>query len=485
MAYKLYHRRWLVLAVFSLTSMMNEEIWISLSSITSIVQKYYQVNPLWINWLALIYFLFMMLLLVPSSYFLTKVGLRCTMITGGVLNALGSCLRLIGSGRNGFVYVFVGSAVCGLGQCCLFFLPPHIAAVWFGDSERTIASSIGMLMSISGAALGFLLSTFFVSNVREYESEIGHGIWNLLIFEALASTVLFVSCVFVVKDAPPTPPSRSQELRFKGFTYDDDEEKTSPHTEIGQFNMDGTAYESETYESDLWANHSHKLYNSFETKSACDKVEYNTPSFKDSLITLFKDRQFNLLSQAYAIYSAAIISYTTILNQITINAFPGKEKEVGYMGFAAMISGLLSVVLSGVFLNKTKQFKLFSVIDFILAMISTLLLTIVLHVVKSIELAFFLYVIYGLCTYPFMSGGLEYTAEVTYPVPEGISSSIGIAFSCLYGMVLTQILGILLDNGVNIGGYIMSGLYALCFLLVFVVKAPLKRSSFDNNLDSN
>ena len=282
--YKLYHRRWLILAVFSLTSMMNEEIWISLPSITSIVQKYYQVNPLWINWLALPYFLSMVLFLAPSSYFLNRFGLRCTMVIGGMLNALGSCLRLVGSGRNGYAYLLVGSTLCSIGQCFLFFLPPHIAAEWFGDSERTIASSIGMLVSFSGAAVGFLLSTFFVSNVREYESEIGHGIRNLLMFEAVASTVLFVSCVFVVKDAPPTPPSRSQELRFKGFTYNDDEKKTSPHTEIGQNKLEASknSNTSEAGKPNSEANHYQKIYNTFETENAHDDRDYDHHNFKDS-----------------------------------------------------------------------------------------------------------------------------------------------------------------------------------------------------------
>ena len=479
--YRLYDRRWLILAVFSLTSMMNEEIWISLSTITSIVQRYYQVNPIWVNWLSLTYFLSMVLLLVPSSYFLNRFGLRCNMIFAGMFNVVGSCLRLIGSGRNGFAYVFVGSAICSIGQCCLFFLPPHIAVVWFGDSERTTASSIGMLASCSGIAVGFLLSTIFVSNLREYESEIGHGIRNLLMFEVLASTLLFLLCVVFIKDAPPTPPSRSQELRLNGFTYNDDEEETNPNTEKEQLILEGSGYkyESETGESNVGANLSHKLYTTFENETACDKVGYNTPSFKDSLLALLKDKQFNLLCQAYAIYNASIITYTTVLNQITVLTFPGREKEVGYMGFAAMSSGLLSMFLSGIFLNRTKQFKLFSVIDFILAIISTLLLTIVLHVVKSVELAFALYIIYGICSYPFISAGLEYAAEITYPLPESISSSICIALSCFYGIILTQILGTLLNNGVNIGGYIMSGLYGLGFILVFAVKAPLKRSSID------
>ena len=41
---KLYRRRWVMLSIFSLISMMNEVIWIGLGSVASVVQAYYQVS---------------------------------------------------------------------------------------------------------------------------------------------------------------------------------------------------------------------------------------------------------------------------------------------------------------------------------------------------------------------------------------------------------------------------------------------------------
>ena len=169
---------------------MNNVTWISLSSITSIVQIYYNVNPIFVECLALVYSLLMSLLLAPSSYFLNRFGLRLTVIIGEMVNALGSCTRLLGSGTNGFVLVFVGSCFCGLSHASLLFLPPHIAAVWFGEHERTVGSSIGMFISSSGIGIGFLLASFFVSEVRANESEIGYGMRNLLMFEAVTGTAL-------------------------------------------------------------------------------------------------------------------------------------------------------------------------------------------------------------------------------------------------------------------------------------------------------
>ena len=485
--YKLYFKRWLIIAVCSLSSTMNNVTWISLSSITSIVQIYYNVNPIFVECLALVYSLSMSLLLVPSSYFLNRFGLRLTVIIGGMLNALGCCTRLLGAGSNGFVFVFVGSCICGLSHAALLFLPPHVAAVWFGEHERTVASSIGMLVSSCGIGLGFLLASFFVSEVRANESEIGYGMRSLLMFEAVTSTALFIACICIVRDAPPTPPSRSQDLRSKIFGANVDDGLSTSHTKSGYMQLIETKYEEETAVTDPHFRENYNrdgFYSTYQEEEDLEKEPDNAIlSFNESLKALLRDKHYNLLCQAYAIYTGSNYAYTTVINRITVSAFPGKEKEIGYMGFASLISGLLSMILSGAFLNKTKNFKAFTLADFALAMICTAFLTIALHANASIQIAFVLYVLFGFFTYAYISAGLEYVAEITYPVPEIISTSICLLLASGYGVILTQIIGILLNNGFNVGGYIISGLYALGFLLVLAAKGLLKRTSVDESAE--
>ena len=481
--YKLYWRRWFILAMFSFTVMISNNIWISFSTITSIVKIYYHVNPIFIDWLSIVYSLFIALLLAPGSYLESRFGLRWTMVVGAFVNALGSCLRLIGAGQTMFVFVFIGSCVSGIAECFFLFLSPHIAATWFGAHERTTASAIGMLLGWSGVGLGFLTGTFFVSERQRDERDIGYGIRNLLMFEAVTSTVLFLLCVLFMKDAPPTPPSRSQEIRYQLLISDDDNTSTigtsftQDHVELSTTNNECLPDNDKDVPNQL---NCEQGYNTFERESTQERAGHTAPSFKHSLISLLKDKQSQLLCQAYAVYSGSNFTYTTVLNQITVSAFPGKEKEIGYMGFAALISGLLSMFLSGVFLNRTKRFKVFTMAVFALATIATLLLTIALHSGTSMEIAFVLHILFGFVIYPYMSAGLEYVAEVTYPIPEIISSSVCLLLSSFYAIFLTQIVGMLLNRGINIGGYIISGLYALSFMLVMMVTSPLKRSSEDS-----
>ena len=388
------------------------------------------------------------------------------------------CNGKLPAGKNGFAYVFAGSCICALAHCTLFFLPPHVAAVWFGDRERTIASSIGMMVNNSGVGVGYLLGVLFVSGRKGNEKEIGYGIRNLLMFEAITSTVLFQACVIIMKDAPPTPPSRSQEIRDMMFDVNFDEDMRKQHSRTEIMQSTPAKYER-MLEKDESQDNRGSYYVS-QGATTCGEPKHSVPSFKDSLMMLLKDRQFHLLCQAYAIYTGLRFTYTTIFNQITIFAFPGKEKEIGYMGFGVLLAGLLSIFLCGMFLSRTREYKLYSRLEFALAALSTLTLTIALHSSASLEMIFVLYVIYGLFTHPFMSLGLEYIAEITYPVPEILSSSISILLASLYSIVITQAIGVQFNNGINIGGYIISGLYALGFLCVMMAKGSLRRSSVDD-----
>ena len=226
------------------------------------------------------------------------------------------------------------------------------------------------------------------------------------------------------------------------------------------------------------------FYNPYQEEEDLDKEsDHKVLSFKESLKALLRDKDYNFLCQAYAISTGSNYAYTTVLNRITVSALPGKEKEIGYMGFASLMSGILSMILSGAFLNKTKNFKAFAIADFALAMICTLVLTIVLHTNASIQIAFVLYALFRFFTYAYISAGLEYVAEITYPVPEITSTSVCLLLSSFYAIFLTQIIGILLNSGINVGGYVISGLYALGFLLVVAAKGLLKRTSVDENTE--
>ena len=84
--------------------------------------------------------------------------------------------------------------------------------------------------------------------------------------------------------------------------------------------------------------------------------------------------------------------------------------------------------------------------------------------------------------YPYLAVGLEYIAEVMYPVKESILSFICLFLSTLYGTAFITVLGIIMNKvGTEVTGYIIVATYCLGFLCVLFVNGELKRYKVDSN----
>lgn len=457
----LYKRRWVVLAVFSLISMSNEVIWISLSSITSVVKEYYGVSYIAVNWLSMIYMLFYLFVFL-AALALDRKGLKFTIMIGAVLNGLGSCARLIGTNRDGFAMVFVGNALAALAQCFILFVPPSLAAIWFGENERATASAVGVLMNMLGVAIGFLMGGTMVPNSPDYEGVVRDGMFTTLLIQAVFCTIMVVLCLVLIHDAPQTPPSMSQKLILV--------QKRKKREEKQKGIQNNTSVDDGKYENN-------------DNHIDCSSESGEVINFRTSLKLLIKDKNFHLVAQAYGIYFGLFGAYNTTLNQMCMNHFPGREQEIGLMGFTSVILGLIGILLAGVWLDKTKRYKSISVATFLACTTSLLAFTLILVYTDNFTLVYVSFSIFGFSSYPYMTVGLEHAAEITYPIPEGITSGILLLFGNMYAIVLTFICGAIIDKGYSdTAGFLMTGLYFIGVVVVAVVEGEMKRWQADKKL---
>ena len=468
----LYKRRWVVLAVFSLISMSNEVIWISLSSITSVVKEYYGVSYIAVNWLSMIYMLFYVFVFL-AALALDREGLKFTIMIGAVLNGLGSCARLIGTNRDGFAMVFVGNASAALAQCFILFVPPSLAAVWFGENERATASALGVLMNMLGVAIGFLMGGTLVPNSPDYEGVVRDGMFTTLLVQAVFCTVMVVMCLVLIHDAPKTPPSMSQKLIL------DQKQKKQKEK---QKQKDIQKKKQKDIQNKSNFDHTDKPKSGDNPSSEGSHSGENI-NFRTSLKLLIKDKNFHLVAQAYGIYFGLFGAYNTTLNQMCMNHFPGREQEIGLMGFTSVILGLIGILLAGVWLDKTKRYKSISVATFLACTVSLLVFTFVLVYTDNFTLVYVSFSIFGFFSYPYMTVGLEHAAEITYPVPEGITSGILLLFGNMYAIILTFICGAIIDEGYSdIAGYLMTALYFVGVVVVAIMGGEMKRWQADKQL---
>ena len=94
-----YWWRWVVLAVFVLNLAVNNVTWITFGPIADVISCYYNISDFGVNSLSMLYMVIYIILMLPSSWMLSKIGLRTTVILGSFTTALGACLRLAGCGE--------------------------------------------------------------------------------------------------------------------------------------------------------------------------------------------------------------------------------------------------------------------------------------------------------------------------------------------------------------------------------------------------
>ena len=147
---KIYRRRWLMLFIFSGLSASNAFMWLQYGIISNIFVRFYDIDMLAIDWLAMIYFLSYIPLIVPVLWLLDKRGMREVVLVGAAFNCIGAWIKIGSVGPGLFVITFFGQFVCSVATVFVLGIPSRLASVWFGQGEVSTACSIG----VSGNQVG-------------------------------------------------------------------------------------------------------------------------------------------------------------------------------------------------------------------------------------------------------------------------------------------------------------------------------------------
>ncbi|CAL1538983.1 unnamed protein product [Lymnaea stagnalis] len=214
-AFKVYRQRWTILFIIAVINFTNALIWIMFSPVTDMTSKYYGISFMDVNWLSLVY----LVASIPSGFFaswmLDSMGLRASII-------LAACFNFIGSGlRNLTVFSFIpshirfplligGQVIAACGQTFIMFTPAKVAALWFGDNQRAIATTIASMSNPLGILAANILSPALVKK----EDDLKIMLW---LCSAVSLTGVILSLCFVRSSLPPTPPSPSAAAQSEPF----------------------------------------------------------------------------------------------------------------------------------------------------------------------------------------------------------------------------------------------------------------------------
>lgn len=192
---KLFWRRFAVLAVFSLYSLVNAFQWIQYSIITNIFAHFYNVSSDKIDWLSIVYMVAYVPLIFPATWLLDKKGLKLTALMGAGLNCVGAWVKCASVRPDLFGVTMTGQIICSVAQVFILGLPSRIASVWFGPKEVSTACATAVLGNQLGVAIGFLLPPVLVPNTVEDIELMGHNISVMFYGTAVVSTALFILTV--------------------------------------------------------------------------------------------------------------------------------------------------------------------------------------------------------------------------------------------------------------------------------------------------
>ncbi|XP_005813181.1 feline leukemia virus subgroup C receptor-related protein 1-like [Xiphophorus maculatus] len=425
---RLYWRRFAVLAVFSLYSLVNAFQWIHYSIITNVFAKYYGVTNDKVDWLSMVYMVAYIPLIFPATWLLDRRGLRLTALLGAGLNCAGAWLKCASVSPDRFGVTVTAQVICSVAQVFILGLPSRIASVWFGPREVSTACATAVLGNQLGTAIGFLLPPVLVPNTPEDLERTGRNISKMFYGTAAVSTGLFVLTVIVIKDKPPLPPSQAQ--------------------------------------------------------AVLPGVSLDNYSYKQSIINLIKNKAFVLLLISYGILTGSFYSVSTLLNQIILHYFQGQELNTGRIGLTLVLAGMVGSILCGLWLDHTKTYKVTTLVVYLLSFVGMLVFTFTMDL-NNIYLVFFTAGVLGFFMTGYLPLGFEFGVEITYPESEGTSSGLLNAFAQLFGIIFTLIQGWLTTAFDPLAGNVfLSAWILLGVILTALIKSELKRHNVNMATES-
>ena len=193
--FKVYKYRWIVLSAYMLIVAANQLLWITFAPITDDATKFYHVSDLLIGFLSMIFMLVYIIVSIPASWIIDKYGIRIGVGIGAVLTGVFGLTR--GMVTNNYEFLLISQIGIAIGQPFLLNAITKLAARWFPIEERATASGLGSLSMYIGILTGMLLTPFLTK---------GYGLNTMLYIYGVASIVIAVIFLLVVRERPTTPP---------------------------------------------------------------------------------------------------------------------------------------------------------------------------------------------------------------------------------------------------------------------------------------
>ncbi|XP_067004571.1 heme transporter FLVCR2 [Anabrus simplex] len=418
---RVYRRRWLILALFVLSSMSNALQWIQYSIITHIITHYYQVSADAVNWTSMVFMVVYIPLIFPGSWLLDRMGLRVTTTLGALGTCVGAWIKVLSVAPDRFWVGFLGQTIVAISQVCILSVPARLAAVWFGPHQVSSACSIGVFGNQFGIAIGFLFPPLIVKDHQDVDL-ITPELSLMFYLVAGFTTLLLVLIVIFYRAAPPVPPSPAQAAQIAAGGGD----------------------------------------------------------FFGSMKRLVMNPGYVLLLIAYGINVGVFYAISTLLSQVILSHFPNHDEDAGTIGLVIVVGGMVGSVVCGIVLDRTQRFKETTLAVYFLSLVTMAIYSFTLDC-GYISVVYVTATLLGFFMTGYLPVGFELAAELTHPEPEGTSSGLLNMAAQVFGILFTLFYSWLFElKGDLWANLAMCGTLVLGTALTAAIKANLRRQAAQN-----
>ncbi|KAI0066126.1 MFS general substrate transporter [Artomyces pyxidatus] len=199
--YRMYKRRWFGVFALFILEVVAGMSWPWFGPISNNVVRDFGFTLTEVNWLGNI----VACIYLPTTFFIPicvkRYGIRRTCDIATVALLLSAWVRYAGTAhsldkQSAYALIIIGQLLSAISQPVYQVLAPKYSEVWFDLKSRTTATMIMSIANPIGGALGQILSPAF-SSTRT----------SILVLGIISTAVC--PAVFLVFEAPPTPPTFS------------------------------------------------------------------------------------------------------------------------------------------------------------------------------------------------------------------------------------------------------------------------------------
>jgi MFS transporter, FLVCR family, MFS-domain-containing protein 7 len=411
--YRVYKRRFIGLAQLALLNIAISWDWITFAPVSDSAATFFTTTESVINW-ASTAFLFAFCVATPfTSWTLHRYGPRLAIIIAAVLTLAGNGIKYGGTQSSHFAVMMVGQLLVGLAQPFALASATSYSNLWFTPQGRTTATALISLANPFGAAIGQLISPFWVTRPAHIPRLVG--------FVAIISAVISAAALFV-PGTPPTPPSAASASSSRN---------TAPST--------------------------------------TDTTILQIPgSLLDDLRTLTTSLEFYLLFLPFTVYVGFFNAFSSLINQI-LSPHNFTEDESGIAGAILIVVGLLAAAATSPYIDRSKRYLLFIRLCVPLVALSYLIL-IFAPDTTSLPFVYVICALLGAASFTLVPVALEFLVEIFYPVSEGLGSTLCWSGGQLLGGIFIVVMDALKERGT---GDMKRALIFQAVLACLVAPAPL------------